>query len=77
MSEYLVKAIKSLKPGAEFSIIDNDYSTITWDVLEGNAPTKTELNSEWKNMLGHQLRNLLPFKQLWEELPDLFNWLNN
>jgi len=40
-----------------------------------DAPTKVELISEWKNMLGHQLRDLPPFEQFWEELPNLFNWL--
>jgi hypothetical protein len=46
MSEYLVKAIKSLKPNSEFSIVDNDYSTIVWDVLDGAAPTKAQINAE-------------------------------
>ena len=42
---YLVKAIKKLKPSAEFSFIDDDYSTIKWDILEGNAPTQAEINA--------------------------------
>jgi len=42
-----------------------------------NAPTKIELISEWKSMLGHQLQVLPSFEQLWEELPNLFNWLNS
>jgi hypothetical protein len=29
-----------LKPSAEFSFTDDDYSTVKWDVLEGNAPTQ-------------------------------------
>lgn len=40
---YLTKAIKKLKPNAEFSFIDDDYSTVQWDVLEGDAPTKKKL----------------------------------
>jgi hypothetical protein len=44
MSNHLIKAIKILAPTAEFSILDNDYSKITWDVLEGNAPTKAQIN---------------------------------
>ena len=44
MSEYLVRAIKKLKPTAEFSIVDSDYSTIKWDVLEGKAPTQKEID---------------------------------
>jgi hypothetical protein len=41
---YLVKAIKKLKPNAEFSFSDDDYSTIKWDVLDGDAPTQAEIN---------------------------------
>ena len=48
MSEYLVKAIQSLKPGAEFSITDSDYSTIVWDVLKGSAPTKADIDNAIK-----------------------------
>ena len=44
MSEYLVRAIKKLKPSAEFSIVDSDYSTIKWDVIEGTAPTKKQID---------------------------------
>jgi hypothetical protein len=41
---YLVKAINKLKPKAEFSITNNDYSSIKWDVLEGNAPTQAQID---------------------------------
>ena len=41
---YLVQAIKLLKPNSEFSFTDNDYSTIKWDVLQGNAPTQAEID---------------------------------
>jgi hypothetical protein len=41
---YLVKAIQKLKPTAEFSFTDDDYSTIKWDVLEGEAPTQAEID---------------------------------
>ena len=43
--DYLLKAIKYLKPTAEFSFSDEDYSTIIWDKLEGKAPTKTEIDA--------------------------------
>lgn len=43
---YLSRAIQSLKPGAEFSFHDEDYSTIKWDVLEGTAPTLKAVNDE-------------------------------
>jgi hypothetical protein len=42
---YLVKAIRKLKPTAEFSYTNNDYSTIKWDILEGNAPTQAEIDA--------------------------------
>ena len=41
----LTKAIQYLKPTAEFSFIEDDYSTIKWDVLEGKAPTIAELEA--------------------------------
>ena len=42
---YLAKAITYLKPNAEFSFTNNDYSTIKWDVLEGDAPTQSEIDA--------------------------------
>jgi hypothetical protein len=44
MNNYLVMAIRKLRPNSEFVIIDNDYSTIKWDVLEGEAPTQAEID---------------------------------
>jgi hypothetical protein len=41
---YLVKAIRKLKPNSEFSFQEDDYSTIKWDVLEGDAPTQAEID---------------------------------
>jgi hypothetical protein len=38
-------------------------------------PERTELESEWANMLGHQLPVLPPFDQFWKELPEVFDWL--
>jgi hypothetical protein len=45
MKNYLSAAIQRLRPTAEFSFIDNDYSTIQWDVLEGNPPTQAEIDA--------------------------------
>jgi len=42
---YLVKAIRQLRPSSEFSFNDDDYSTIKWDVLEGEAPTQAQIDS--------------------------------
>lgn len=36
-----------------------------------------ELESEWENMLAHQLPALPPFAQFWDELADLFAWLED
>ncbi len=47
---YLVQAIKLLKPNSEFSFTNNDYSTIKWDVLEGEAPTQTEIDAALKEI---------------------------
>lgn len=51
---------------------------ITMPTLEEiqNTKTKNELVSEWGNMLGHQLPILPPLEQFWEELPNIFGWLN-
>jgi hypothetical protein len=40
----LYKAIKKLKPSAEFSYTNNDYSTVVWDILDGDAPTQAEID---------------------------------
>jgi hypothetical protein len=39
----LTRAIRKLKPTAEFSFSNNDYSTIKWDQLDGKAPTQDEI----------------------------------
>ncbi len=40
-----------------------------------NSETRGELESEWKNMLAHQLPQLPPWSVFWNELDDLFAWL--
>lgn len=55
-SQDLVKAIKQLKPSAEFSFTDNDYSTIKWDVLDGDAPTIKELEEALKVVKAQELQ---------------------
>jgi hypothetical protein len=47
---YLVKAIKLLKPNSEFSFTDDDYSTVKWDVLDGEAPTQLEIDAAIKTI---------------------------
>jgi len=52
---YLVKAIQKLKPTAEFSFTADDYSTIKWDVLEGDAPTQAEIDDAIKKVKSDEL----------------------
>ena len=40
-----------------------------------SKPERAELETEWENMLGHQLPVLPPFEQFWQELPEVFDWL--
>lgn len=41
-----------------------------------NHPNLSELRTEWKSMLAHQLPQLPPFEPFWEELPNVFDWLH-
>lgn len=51
----LVKAIRKLKPTAEFTFNDLDYSTIKWDVLEGTAPTQAEIDEAIEQVKADEL----------------------
>ena len=42
---YIYKAVRKLKPTAEFSFNNDDYSTIHFDVLDGKAPTQSEIDT--------------------------------
>jgi hypothetical protein len=55
MENYLVKAIKKLKPTAEFSFTDNDYATVQWDVLEGKAPTQKQIDDAIEKIKADEL----------------------
>ena len=52
---YLTKAIFNLKPNAEFSYQDDDYSTIKWDVLDGTAPTQKQIDDEIKRIKASEI----------------------
>jgi hypothetical protein len=39
----IVKGLEVLRPGAGYSLIEDDYLTIEWSDLEGTAPTLKEL----------------------------------
>lgn len=42
-----------------------------------HSPFRVELESEWENMLKHQLAALPPFESFWNELPHFFGWLES
>ena len=44
-TNYLAEAIRKLRPNAEFSFNEQDYSTVKFDVLEGEAPTQAEIDA--------------------------------
>ena len=46
----------------------------TLEALDTQSGLK-ELESEWGNMLGHQLPALPAFEQFWQDVPAVFDWL--
>lgn len=48
--DYLNRAIYSLKPEAEYTYSNDDYSTIQWIKLEGDAPTQSEIDAEIESL---------------------------
>ncbi|MBI2470215.1 MAG: nucleotidyl transferase AbiEii/AbiGii toxin family protein [Planctomycetes bacterium] len=63
--------MSTLKNKCSFKCI----SVPTIDILE-NKIERAELETEWENMLGHQVPVLPPFEQFWREIPELFEWLH-
>jgi len=49
-------------------------SVPTMESLE-SKPERAELETEWENMLGHQVPVLPPFEQFWQDIPEVFEWL--
>lgn len=47
----LVTAIQNLRPDSQFTFQDDDYSTIEWHILDGDAPTKAEVDAELKKIM--------------------------
>jgi len=52
---YLHKAILKLKPGSEFTFENDDYSTINWIILEGDAPTQKQIDDAIKQIKADQI----------------------
>ena len=46
----LSHAIWSLRPGSEFTYENDDYSTIKWQVLDGDAPTALQVKAALKKL---------------------------
>lgn len=55
--DYLVLAIQNLKPTAQFTYTARDYSTIQWDVLDGDAPTQAEIDAEITKIKADEIKN--------------------
>lgn len=43
--DYLSRAIELLKPTAEYTYKNEDYSTIEWIKIEGEAPTQSQIDA--------------------------------
>ena len=54
---YLAKAIRKLKPTAEFSFTDEDYLNIQWDVLEGDAPTQADIDTAIQQVIADEAQS--------------------
>jgi hypothetical protein len=54
----IIKAIAHLKPDAEYTFTEDDYSTIQWIKLEGTAPTIEELEAALKEIKAKEAKNL-------------------
>ena len=55
MKDYLTLAIKSLRPESEYSYFDNDYSTIVWHILDGDAPTQAEIDNAIEQVKANEI----------------------
>ena len=42
-----------------------------------DRPERAAIEVEWEQMLGHQLPTCPPFDEFWQELPAVFDWLND
>jgi hypothetical protein len=52
---YLIRAIDYLKPGAEFVFTENDYASIQWHKLEGDAPSEKEIDAAIKQIKANDI----------------------
>jgi hypothetical protein len=40
----VIKAIQKLRPNSEAIVYDDDYSTVIWHTLDGEAPTQAQID---------------------------------
>jgi hypothetical protein len=52
--DLLCAAIDKLKPNSEYTFTNQDYSTIQWIKLEGDAPTQAEINEAIEQVKANQ-----------------------
>ena len=41
----VIKAIQKLRPNSEAVVYDDDYSTVIWHTLDGEAPTQAQIDA--------------------------------
>jgi predicted nucleotidyltransferase component of viral defense system len=63
--------LSTLEKKCEFK----DMSVPTMETFR-NRPEREELETEWENMLAHQLPALPSFEQFWVELPEVMEWIH-
>jgi len=51
----ITKAIFKLRPDSEFSLTNNDYSTIKWDKIEGKPPTQADIDAALEQVEADEL----------------------
>jgi hypothetical protein len=54
----LASALSSLRPGADFSFVDQDISTIVWNTEGVTIPTETEIAEEIARLEAIEIINL-------------------
>lgn len=51
----IVEAIRSIRPNSEFAIHGGDLDNIEWHVIEGEIPTKKEIEQAVKDLVAAEL----------------------
>jgi hypothetical protein len=51
----VIKAIQKVRPGSEAIVYDNDYATVIWHVLDGEAPTQAQINKAIKEVEAEEI----------------------